>query len=79
MQSKWISIKDKLPEEHKRVLIWVEGHSMLVDSYKSNGTEHLMAFSDAWAWGYHKYVTHWMPLPSGPFNSDSEMEGGNEN
>ncbi len=74
MQSNWISIKDKLPEEHERVLVWAEGHGIIIDSYSFNGFEHVKTFRDAWGWGYHKSVTHWMPLPPMPARYEPEMK-----
>ncbi len=75
MQSTWINVKDKLPKEYERVLIWAEGHGMLIDSYGPNGFERLKTFRYAWAWGYHKNVTHWMPLPSMPLPTWPDREG----
>ncbi len=74
MQSNWININDKLPEEHERVLVWVEGHGMLIDNYSFSGSKPLNAFRYAWAWGYHKNVTHWMPLPPKPARNEPEMK-----
>lgn len=68
--SKWISVKDRLPNHHDMVLVWMEGKDC--PDYVS------MAF---WAktegWGWTKgdgnkandlwgTVTHWMPLPEPP-------------
>ncbi len=49
MQSNWISIKDKLPEEYRRVLVWVEGHGVIIDSYSFNVFQHVKTIRDAWA------------------------------
>lgn len=65
-QSKWVDIKEKLPEREKKVLV-INGH----------GCISMLAFwkkeSNKWTWldmsGHFNHVndiTHWMPLPKSP-------------
>lgn len=58
--NKWISVKDRLPEENVRVLVWLD--ETLYD-YTHIDTDRLKR--NTWVrWG--KAVTHWMPLPAPP-------------
>jgi len=63
-QPKWISVKERLPEFERRVLV-MNGH----------GDVFILAFwrktENKWSWvddaGHFKHynnITHWMPLPS---------------
>lgn len=59
MQNEWISVKDRLPEARKRVLVFVKKPA----NYTSIDTDRIV--DDRWVrWG--RYVTHWMPLPKPP-------------
>lgn len=54
---KWISVKERLPEENTKAIVITEDKQMLVASYTSFG------------WMYPCYgeePTHWMPLPEPP-------------
>lgn len=56
---KWISAKDRLPEEDVRVLVYLKS----TRSYTKIDTDRLL--DGIWVrWG--KDVTHWMPLPEPP-------------
>ena len=61
----WISVKDRLPEQNIRVLVWMQ----------DNEQEYTQIDTDRWSCtmeqGYHwirwgNRVTHWMPLPQPP-------------
>ena len=60
--SGWISVKDRLPEDEERILIFVSlaGHEriQLDTCYEDCGYMHL---DSGYAFGAE--VTHWMPLP----------------
>lgn len=59
MQNEWISVKDRLPETRKRVLVFIKKPA----NYTSIDTDRIV--DDRWVrWG--RYVTHWMPLPEPP-------------
>ena len=49
----WISVKDRLPDVGKFVLIYNEINGVLLD------------YHDGATFGYYD-VTHWMPLPNPP-------------
>ena len=61
----WISVKDRLPDQNIRVLVWMQ----------DNEEEYTQIDTDRWSCtmeqGYHwirwgNRVTHWMPLPQPP-------------
>lgn len=62
MLSRWISVKDRLPE-HGFVLVWCAyTHSVEIAKYKGSlwrTQERRYALNSSW-------VTHWMPLPEPP-------------
>ena len=64
---KWISVKEKLPEDYKPVLAY-DGHNMCV-YYHIDG-KHGWPDNPHWTHGKHRVgdgeVTHWMPLPKEP-------------
>ena len=53
----WISVKDRLPEEGKEVLVWNDESFCYVDEIK-NGKWRIP--------GDYSGNTHWMPLPEPP-------------
>lgn len=56
----WISVKDRMPEEDNRVLVWL---GVKLYDYTRIDTDRL--HNGRWIrWG--KDVTHWMPLPNPP-------------
>ena len=66
--SEWISIKDRLPESDKKVLI-TDGRNMMVSwYYKWNG---MIRWVDTL---YVRDITHWMPLPEPPKRDDTEYD-----
>lgn len=60
-QSRWISVKEKLPENHKEVLIYCGSYHEIgwyESDNKSWRSDFLGCCTDD--------VTHWMPLPEPP-------------
>lgn len=54
---RWISVKDRLPEEKTRVLVFVPHSSIKIDTDRIVGR--------IWVrWNGH--ITYWMPLPEPP-------------
>ena len=51
--SKWISVRDKLPEPFVNVVVFSKSQGVGMDYY------------DGKYWGFDD-VTHWMPLPEPP-------------
>lgn len=62
---KWISVKDRLPEDGQKVLVCGTRKGMQVGVFRG-----LMHPFDAMGWWWKKDtrldVTHWMPLPESP-------------
>lgn len=56
----WISVKDRLPELHKKVLVMTENqilfNRLIINGEDVKGKHCIM-------WGGGDKVTHWMPLP----------------
>lgn len=71
--NKWISVKDRLPDEEENVLVWKKGYSQMGAFRVSDrrGLENFYLIND-WGWGERDIVlkldgvTHWMPLPETP-------------
>ena len=63
----WISVRDRLPETCKPVLVWL--HWGFQDD-ECTVAEYWGDSNVSPGWGeLNPYVTHWMPLPSGPGTS----------
>lgn len=70
--SKWISVKDELPEENQGVLI-TDGDiitAAYLDLWGTDDDPHWggQGFSGyEWEWDFsNNEITHWMPLPAPP-------------
>ena len=66
MEMTWISIKDRLPERNKEVLLYCTWHSC-------DSSHIYIGYKTAKKWKFSKtekltgwIVTHWMPLPDKP-------------
>lgn len=64
---KWISVKDKLPEEDQTVVFVEKNGSFpclgIYNTYNGIGEWYIPAYDDA---ASSEFVTHWMPLPEPP-------------
>ncbi len=62
----WISVKDRLPEEDSKILVF-EGYGIFLASYEFNEYQKKMFFYE-YSTGkmFWDHVTHWMPLPELP-------------
>ena len=64
--TKWISVKDRLPEGDKVVLCYKADRGIrfgkLLDATYANGVQAFMDRDRCFAFG----VTHWMPMPQPP-------------
>lgn len=61
---KWVSVKDKLPDEGKYVLVWESQGFAYCDKLVC-GIWNIGANNSA-------IITHWMPLPEGPKEESKE-------
>lgn len=67
MQSTWVSVKDRLPEEGLKVLAYD-----CEDDIESIKIDYVVSFgTNEWVWACrlvddYAQVTHWMPLPKPP-------------
>lgn len=57
MPNEWISVKDRLPDEDTRVLVYIKG------TYTFFDTDRILY--GKWV-RWNASVTHWMPLPEPP-------------
>lgn len=64
--AEWIGVKDRLPEELRRVLVFVPEKRGLMG--KPDIDTDRVANGRWVRWG--EYVTHWMPLPEPPKDGD---------
>ena len=70
MENKWISVKDKLPEEGGRYWCYLKHINDLCASYfqwNCSYNKNEKIFSDIYLTDGEQ-VTHWMPLPEPPKN-----------
>ncbi len=57
--NKWISVKDRLPEEMRAVIVWTKDRAMGEAWLAEDGFEWCES-------GERADVTHWMPMPQPP-------------
>lgn len=81
----WISVRDKLPEPEQDVLVIAHGWSnrlLYIGSYQRveaetswlTGVTSKASDWSLWGWSYLREpeVTHWMPLPDPPKDTETE-------
>lgn len=56
LESEWVSVNDRMPEQYTDVIVFIKGDTIAVDYVDENGDFYY----------YGEYVTHWMPLPELP-------------
>jgi hypothetical protein len=61
MESNWISVKDRLPEERRYVLCYIK-----IDEFGIRDLQKTLSQRNGIWDDYNSCVTHWMPLPSPP-------------
>ena len=74
-QSRWISVKDRLPEVGEEVLVFgpsgIEGHKPIRCVCFYDPKEGRTDFVESDGEGFYRYhATHWMPLPADPPKED---------
>lgn len=71
--NKWISVKDRLPEEGQKVIVF-DNEYKTVDTYEFEDSKFL--YRDSYHTDdYTNFVTHWMPLPKPPINDCRTCQG----
>lgn len=68
---KWISVKDRLPDEEQKVLCFTCDEEIVVADFSHFSYD----FGELGEWHYWgirppEFVTHWMPLPQKPESED---------
>lgn len=63
----WISVKDRLPEEDTRVLVYLDIKKLDANTYTFFDTDRLLG--DKWV-RWNSYISHWMPLPEPPYKGE---------
>jgi hypothetical protein len=67
----WISVKDRLPNEHEKVLVLFGGDNILIGIMDSNN-EWFVFYSDGRnIEDFERPISHWMPLPEPPHKPKS--------
>jgi len=67
----WIACQDRLPDDDITVMIFMPGQSEPVWLGYHDGSYWYDVSSDLIAWEKVE-VSHWMPLPRGPFDNDPD-------
>lgn len=64
--AEWISVKDRLPEDEKQVLVYDRIHkTCTIGNYKkTEENDYWVAYQGESSIWYN--ITHWMPLPEPP-------------
>jgi hypothetical protein len=72
MKTKWINVKDRLPDESNNVLVF-NGNFIAIGYYrkdfKINDNNSILAIPRKWEYAnviLDWDITHWMPLPEPP-------------
>lgn len=72
-KSKWINVKEQLPEENKLIIIFDEGFGINI-AFRRFSSIHY-EWSSMWDENYQFFseVTHWMPLPNKPEELENDQ------
>lgn len=62
--SKWISVKEKLPNQYDNVLVFIKGKTLSAEVYRVEDS--LMFLIIGFGALTADKVSHWMPLPNPP-------------
>lgn len=77
---KWISVKDRLPEDDGKYMVWYKGELDICEfdvesqtfGYTYDDYDEMYSHLVCWDDGMDKDITHWMPLPEPPKDGDTE-------
>lgn len=70
----WISVKDRLPENDGKYMVWYKGEEDICEfdtdsqtfGYTYDDYDEMYSHLVCWDDGMNKDVTHWQPLPEPP-------------
>ncbi len=68
--NKWISVAERLPEKDQRVLTW---NQIEIQAFTYAG-DNKWWDSECWSYTEEWGITHWMPLPESPKESEDTNE-----
>lgn len=77
---RWISVKDRLPEDDGKYMVWYKGELDICEfdvesqtfGYTYDDYDEMYSHLVCWDDGMDKDITHWMPLPEPPKDGDTE-------
>lgn len=64
METKWISVKERLPRYAERVILYDSNHRVIYTGIRESTGANGEVFTETME--YSRRVTHWMPLPEPP-------------
>ena len=68
--SEWISVKDRLPEVRIIVLAYAAQTNGIYFAFRERDSENFVNYDSGY---YLNTVTHWMPLPKPPKETNNEQ------
>lgn len=73
-QNEWVSVEERLPENHAQVLMW--SAKWKIAEAGSYYNQHFWLYSEIGDGYIADNITHWMPLPAPPDRRPPEGGGG---
>lgn len=78
--NQWISVKDRLPEDDGKYMVWYKGELDICEfaaesqtfGYTCDDYDEMYSHLVYWDDGMDKDITHWLPLPEPPKDGDTK-------